>query len=79
MLLPILCVIFNVIVRTCLELYFQIVVFTHSYSVYFTLHNIYVYTHKYYINIRETRIKNGQPRDTDNIGHRTCNDGYYTT
>jgi hypothetical protein len=54
----------------------------HSYSVYFSIQNMYLYTHKYYINIRETRIKNGQPRDTDNIGHtrdRTCNDGYYTT
>jgi hypothetical protein len=55
MLLPIWCVIFNMIVRTCLELYFQIVAFTHSYSVYFTLHNIYLYTHKYCINIRENR------------------------
>ena len=60
----------------------KIVVFMHSYSVYFSLQNMYLYTHKYYINIRETRIKNGQPRDTDNIGQtrdRTYNDGYYTT
>ena len=36
-----------------------------SYSVYFTLQNIYLYTHKYYINVRENRRGNKKRMKND--------------
>ena len=52
------CVIFYVIVCTCLELYFKNTCVHDFIQCLFYMTNIYSYAHKYYIIIRENRRSN---------------------